>query len=158
MLDQTDLRAFQVKPINHPKAPTIVRYTWGNISQHALGVSLKSHFSLCHGIAVFLHSLTDQVPKTVYVNYEQSPKASSGILTQDGIHRAFAAQQRQSTFLFQSNSWQSRRYLRAAAKFWTSPNSSGRSSTSPSGPPTLAASTRCSMRIAPPRTASPWAR
>jgi len=104
--DQRVVRLLELKPVNHPKAPKMVRYVRGEVSQYPLEVSLKPRSYLCHGTAVFLHGLTDQIPQTVYVNYEQTPKPGSGILTQDGIDRAFAARQRQSTFLFQSNSWQ----------------------------------------------------
>jgi len=38
------------------------------------------------------------LPKTVYVNAEQSEKPRGGSLTQEGIKRAFAARQRQSNY------------------------------------------------------------
>jgi len=49
---------------------------------------------------MFLHGLTEQIPSRVYVNSEQSPKPSSGNLTQEGINRAFAGKQRESQFIF----------------------------------------------------------
>ena len=49
---------------------------------------------------MFLHGLTDQIPSRIYVNSEQSPKQSSGHLTQEGINRAFAGKQRASQFAF----------------------------------------------------------
>jgi hypothetical protein len=43
-------------------------------------------------------------PKTIYLNVEQSPKPSgSGSLTQEGIDRAFSAQQRQSNLIYTCN-------------------------------------------------------
>jgi hypothetical protein len=106
LVEQTPLHVLEFIPVNHPKSLKILRYAWGEVSQYASGLSLKPHAYLCHGTAVFLHGLTDQIPQTVYVNYEQSPKPTSGTLTQEGIHRAFAAKQRHSNFLFQCGEWQ----------------------------------------------------
>jgi hypothetical protein len=85
---------------SEPGGP-ITRYVWGPISMYALGVSLRPGAYLSHGSAVFLHGLTDQIPKTIYVNKEQSAKPPpAGELTQEGIDRAFAATQRASTYVF----------------------------------------------------------
>src|SRR5262249_43102848 len=43
--------------------------------------------------------LIDQEQPTIYVNKEQSPKNSTGVLTQTGIDRAFANKQRQSSYV-----------------------------------------------------------
>lgn len=80
----------------------ITRYAWGPPSIYALGVSMRPGAYLSHASAVFLHGLTDQIPKTVYVNKEQSPKpAPEGQLTQGGIDRAFGGAQRSSTYVFE---------------------------------------------------------
>lgn len=66
-----------------------------------LAVSLRSDSYLCHLSAVYLHGLTDQIPRTSYVNKEQSPKQpSSGNLTQAAIDRAFSGSQRKSKYEF----------------------------------------------------------
>src|SRR3990172_11282836 len=79
----------------------ITRYVWGPISMYALGVSLRPGAYLSHGSAVFLHGLTDQIPKTIYVNKEQSAKPPpGGELTQVALDRAFANAQRSSTYVF----------------------------------------------------------
>ena len=65
-------------------------YTWGEVSVFELVQALgdKSYFS--HHSAIFLHGLTEQIPKSVYLNTEQSPKPSYPTeLSQPGIHRAF---------------------------------------------------------------------
>jgi predicted transcriptional regulator of viral defense system len=50
---------------------------------------------------VYLHGLTDQIPRTFYVNKEQSAKKpSDGNLTQTAIDRAFAQPQRRSKYEF----------------------------------------------------------
>src|SRR5205823_8592472 len=54
---------------------------------------------LSHGTAAMLNKLIDQEQPTIYVTKEQSPKNSKGILTQTGIDRAFANNQRQSSYV-----------------------------------------------------------
>ena len=79
----------------------ITRYMWREASPYALALSIKPGAYLCHGSAVFLHGLNDQLPKTIYVNKEQSEKPSpTGELPQDAIDRAFANKQRRSRYVF----------------------------------------------------------
>ncbi len=101
LLAKTRLKEVRLRAENYPEAREIVRYVWGKVSPYALALSLKRNAYLCHGTAVFLHSLTAQLPKTIYVNSEQSEKPRGGSLTQEGIQRAFAAKQRQSNFFIQ---------------------------------------------------------
>src|ERR1017187_3981132 len=101
LLAKTRLKEVRLAAENYPEAKEIVRYVWDKSSPYALALSLKRNAYLCHGTAVFLHSLTEQLPKTIYVNSEQSEKARGGDLTQEGIKRAFAAKQRQSNFFIQ---------------------------------------------------------
>jgi hypothetical protein len=70
-------------------------------------LSLKKNAYLSHATAASIHSLTEQIPKTIYVNHEQSPKPkpSSG-LTQEAIDRAFASKQRRSNYIFRNDSLQ----------------------------------------------------
>jgi len=78
-----------------------VRYRWRDPSPVEVASTLRSTAYLCHSTAVFVHGLTDQLPKTLYVNYEQSVKPKpSGTLSQGGIDRAFRGKQRESTFAF----------------------------------------------------------
>lgn len=95
------LKEVRLAAENYPGAKEIVRYVWGKASAYSIALSLKRSAYLCHGTAVFLHSLTDQLPKTIYVNAEQSEKPRGYGLTQEGIRRAFAAKQRQSNFYMQ---------------------------------------------------------
>ncbi|MGA7511274.1 MAG: hypothetical protein WBW46_00175 [Candidatus Sulfotelmatobacter sp.] len=77
-----------------------VRYAWGEVSAYQVALSVKPRSYLSHGTAVSLHGLTDQIPKTIYVNQEQSPKpAPKGELTQGAIDRAFSNQQRRSAYI-----------------------------------------------------------
>ena len=74
----------------------IVRYVWGgtpSLYQIALTFYPDSYFT--HYTAVYLHELTDQVPKSVYINFEQPAKAfRDSSLVQERIDHAFANKQR----------------------------------------------------------------
>jgi hypothetical protein len=100
LLDKTDLYLEFLEPVNHPNAAGISRYVWKNASSYEIALSMKRDAYLCHGTAMFLHGLTEQIPSRIYVNSEQSPKPGSGHLTQEGINRAFAGNQRASQFIF----------------------------------------------------------
>jgi hypothetical protein len=107
LLKRTSLREVKITPVNRAGSDTIIRYVWGEASPYQLALSLKRGAFLSHGTAVFLHALTNQLPRVIYVNQEQSEKPRpAGSLTQQGIDRAFAGQQRQSNFRFQSGEWQ----------------------------------------------------
>jgi len=110
LLRRTKLRDIRLDPVNHPDYPPIRRYSWGGeVSPYELAVQLKPNAYLCHATAVLIHGLTDQLPATIHVNCEQSPKPKpAGILTQQGIDRAFRSKQRESQFLFQWEQWQFR--------------------------------------------------
>ena len=80
------------------------RYSWGTGSPYQLGLSMKLNSYLCHGTAVFLHGLNDQIPKVVYVNEEQSKKPrGSNELQQSSLKMAFSRKQRISKMTISSN-------------------------------------------------------
>lgn len=67
-----------------------------------VALSLKPSGYFCHGTAVFLLGLSNEVPTTLYVNREQSPKRTpQGELTQAGLDRAFSNKGRRSAYTFQ---------------------------------------------------------
>jgi hypothetical protein len=82
------------------------RYVWRSASIYDIALSLRNNAYLTHGSAVSLHDLTDQILKTVYVNYEQSPKPQGGSLTQESIDKAFANRQRQSNLTYRYEEFQ----------------------------------------------------
>jgi hypothetical protein len=83
-----------------------VRYTWGTVSPWLLAQSLRDGSYLSHGSAVHLHGLTDQNPRTVFTNREQSVKPSSATtITQEALDRAFEREQRQTRFIFRTADW-----------------------------------------------------
>jgi predicted transcriptional regulator of viral defense system len=76
------------------------RYVWRGASSLALAESLGPQAYLCHFTAIYLHGLTNQVPKTIYVNREQSAKPKSkGVLRQERIDAAFSRHQRRSEMI-----------------------------------------------------------
>lgn len=66
------------------------------VFQFAAALINKSYFS--HFTSVFAHGLTTQIPKVIYISFEQSyKKVSTGSLTQESIDMAFSKPQRMST-------------------------------------------------------------
>ena len=84
---------------------TVTRYAWGDASPYHIAISVRSRGYLSHGSAIFLHGLTDLIPKTIYVNSEQSPKPPYGALSQQAIDRAFSHKQRRSKYIFSYEAW-----------------------------------------------------
>ena len=79
----------------------LTRYIWDSAAPESIGVSLRSASYVSHSSAMFLHGLTDQVPKTIYVNKEQTPKGSARRgLTQAAIDRAFSGRPRRSLYAY----------------------------------------------------------
>lgn len=75
------------------KSPNIdtVRYIKGDPSPFDVALSLRNKDYISHYSAVFLHSLTDNIVKRIYVNQEQPPKPSnSNKLLQSNIDKAFS--------------------------------------------------------------------
>ena len=81
-------------PFPHRKE---IRYTWGDVQLSVVLMTLKSHCYFSHYTAMHMHDLTEQEPKTIYVNFEQPPKpAPVGGLVQERIDAAFARKPRMS--------------------------------------------------------------
>src|ERR1700730_15168119 len=67
-----------------------VRYVWGDVPWPVVVLSLKRDSYFSHFSAVKFHGLTEQVPKSFYLNDEQRLESwLSGTLTQKGIDAAF---------------------------------------------------------------------
>jgi len=80
----------------------VTRYAWGEVSPYQIGLSLRRGAYLTHATAVFLHGLTDLLPKILYVNAEQSEKSPpAGNLTQPALDRAFSNNERRSNYVFE---------------------------------------------------------
>jgi hypothetical protein len=98
------LKTVQLAAENRPGS-SVTRYVRGTASPYEVALSLRPDSYLCHATALFLHGLTQQYPKTIYVNKEQSTKPQGVILNQESIDRAFSNNQRQSTFVFLYEDW-----------------------------------------------------
>jgi hypothetical protein len=103
LLDKTPMKKVDLVAVHHTSASSTVRYVWKQASPYEIALSLKRKAYLSHATALFLQGLNEQIPSRIFVNAEQSPKPTSGTLTQEGIHRAFANKQRESNFVFQFN-------------------------------------------------------
>jgi len=68
----------------------IIKYVWGNVPFYEFLLSIKREAYFSHYTAVSFHNLTDQIPKTAYVNVEQKPNPyPKGELKQGRIDWAF---------------------------------------------------------------------
>lgn len=74
-----------------------VRYLWGEVSIYDLALSLQPAAYFAHYTAVALHDLTEQIPKTIYLNHEQPAKPRGGHLEQGRIDAAFKRKPRISS-------------------------------------------------------------
>jgi len=86
LIEKGDLRLFKF-PFPNQKEH---RYTWGNVSLYAIVNTLRSQGYFSHYSAIFIHDLTEQVPKTLYYNVEQGVRnPGKGKLVQYRIDSAF---------------------------------------------------------------------
>lgn len=72
---------------------TMTKYIFGEVSKYELALSINPNSYLSHYTAMFLHGLTENIPKIIYTNMEQYLKPSSNTsrdLPQDNIDRAFS--------------------------------------------------------------------
>jgi len=98
LTDEGKLREIKLESKDYS---SVKRYVWGDASPYQLALSIRAKSYLSHGTAVFLRGLSEELPKVIYVNAEQSPKPTpQGGLVQGAIDRAFASKQRQSRYVF----------------------------------------------------------
>ena len=95
-----ELHLLELVPINH-EVRRLHRYVWRRASPFEVALSLKRQAYLCHGTAVAIHGLSDQIPSRFYLNKEQSPKPPArGGLTQASINWVFSGRQRESRLIY----------------------------------------------------------
>lgn len=70
------------------------RYVWGETPLLEVLLTLKKSAYFSHYTAVRLHGLTEQVPKTIYLNHEQRPRPQNPHLEQGRIAAAFSRRPR----------------------------------------------------------------
>jgi len=73
---------------NFPYRKEII-YSIGNLSLYDLIMNLKKNSYFSHYTAMYINNLTEQIPKTIYLNYEQTPKPQFDDLTQEKLDWAF---------------------------------------------------------------------
>lgn len=80
---------------------TVSNYLIGNsdVPMNTLVLSIKENAYLSHYTALQYHSLTEQIPKTIYVTSERKSKSSISVvkensLTQESLNIAFSKEQR----------------------------------------------------------------
>lgn len=70
---------------------SVTRYSWGEIPTYQLALSIERNSYLSHYSALYIHNLTDQIPKRIYVTYEQPEKEKgNSSLKQRAIDEAFS--------------------------------------------------------------------
>ena len=106
LVDMSLLREVEIESPNYQRSYS--RYVWGaDIPIFQLGQTLKNNSYYSHQTALYLHGLTDQNIKIVYVNAEQSPKPRGKLsLSQSSIDRAFQNRGRKSKYIFECEGWQ----------------------------------------------------
>jgi predicted transcriptional regulator of viral defense system len=105
LTEKTFLEEITIERSTHPEEP-FRRYIWRGASAYEIGLSLEKGY-LSHYSAVTLHGLTDALPRTIYINREQSAKRppDRDAMTQAGINRAFASKQRETNYICDWNDW-----------------------------------------------------
>jgi predicted transcriptional regulator of viral defense system len=73
------------------------RFVWEDVPFLEVIVNLHPSAYLSHYSAVWLHGLTEQVPKTMYLNVEQPQRGTNSSLTQRSVDSAFQRKPRIST-------------------------------------------------------------
>lgn len=82
-------------------------YAVEGVSVYCIASALKPNAYLSHYSAMYLNELTDQVPKTIYVNHEQRPQPRPPVApTQESIDRAFKGRQRMTTNVAELDGYQ----------------------------------------------------
>jgi|CXWL01.1.fsa_nt_gi predicted transcriptional regulator of viral defense system len=82
--------------------PSVTRYAWGSASIFEIAASARPQAYLSHGSAVFLHALTEELPKTIYANAEQRAKPLPTMgLSQERLNAAFRKERRTSQYILQ---------------------------------------------------------
>jgi len=94
LLENEILRKIEIKL---PKK-IMTKYISEDVSDYEVALSISPNSYLCHYTALFLHGLTDNVPKTIYTNTEQFKKSieDDSVMEQLNIDRAFSRPMRKT--------------------------------------------------------------
>jgi hypothetical protein len=84
--------------------PREIRYSWGDVDLREVMLTLKPRCHFSHYTAMQIHGLTEQVPKTTYLNFEQALASNStGELVQKSIDIAFARAVRTTNYIAETD-------------------------------------------------------
>lgn len=88
LIENNILKKHEIKLYNK----TMTKYIFGDVSNYEIALSISPKSYLSHYTAMFLHGLTDNVPKTIYTNTEQYKKSieDPSPMEQLNIDRAFS--------------------------------------------------------------------
>jgi hypothetical protein len=101
LVENTPMRGVLITPVDRNSHRSFQRFVWDGASAYAVASTIEKGAYLSHGTAVLLHGLTDLLPRTVYVNREQTSEGgSSKKLTQRAIDQAYSHKPRTSNALF----------------------------------------------------------
>ena len=94
--------------IELPKENLLNKYIFDEPSIFEIAASIKSKSYLSHYTAMYLHGLTDNLPKTIYTNTElkMTKNFNSKELDQSNIDRAFTCNVRQSNQIARYNDFE----------------------------------------------------
>jgi hypothetical protein len=85
LLEKTELKKIELTFPNRNE----LRFLWKGASVYELALSLREDSYLSHSSAVYQLGLADNVPKDIYINYEQPKRANKkNELSQEGIDAA----------------------------------------------------------------------
>jgi predicted transcriptional regulator of viral defense system len=86
---------------------SLTKYGFGEVSIYDIALSINKNSYLSHYTAVFLHGLTENIPKTIYTNMEQYKKISplKADLVQENIDRAFSRPMRETNQIARVNNY-----------------------------------------------------
>ncbi len=83
--------ALKAASVRLPGGGTVRRYIWSEASPYEVALSLRPSSYLSHYTALHINGLTEKVPKTIYVNKEQSSRGAwAAELDQAAVNRAMA--------------------------------------------------------------------
>lgn len=73
------------------------RYAYGDVSPFEVALSIRANTHLSHSASMFVLGLTEQIPKNIYVTFEQSlrPSTDKQSLSQELIDNAFSKPQKE---------------------------------------------------------------
>ena len=79
-------------------------YSWKTKDEFTIIQGLKSDSYFSHYSALYLHQLSLQIPKTIYLNFEHktvmSTSVEGSLLTQEAIDKTFKGSQRKSSLIY----------------------------------------------------------